>query len=216
MSFLSTIVHVIITYTLYTPWTGIQKDLWNFYTRFSSQPSCMTSAITFRIVNVPYICSNIPGSSIYGVNISQLIRYAKPCSSYCEFINTRRLLTKKLVDQGHHDAWNFKIYFRKIYSRYNDLLQHYNTPLSHFMCDLVPCWCALYTPDMTGYTLDSTAVTWLQQVTLTRAFINTLGFSRVSVLSWMWHLFQALLFLWTNHGFRFTEGGRLFLLYFKV
>ena len=60
-----------------------------------------------------------------------------------------------------------KIYFRKLYGRYNDLVhvQHYNTPLSQFLCDLVLCWCVLHTPDLTppditGYTLESTAGAW--------------------------------------------------------
>jgi hypothetical protein len=36
----------------------------------------------FSIVNFPYLCSNIPASSAYGVYISQLIRYARACSAY--------------------------------------------------------------------------------------------------------------------------------------
>ena len=36
----------------------------------------------FSIVNFPYLCSNIPSSAAYGVFVSQLIRYARACSSY--------------------------------------------------------------------------------------------------------------------------------------
>ena len=63
----------------------------------------MTNVTTydFRIVNFPYICSNIPESSTYGVYISQLIRYERDGSSYGDFIESRRLLIKKLVDQGY-------------------------------------------------------------------------------------------------------------------
>ena len=79
----------------------------------------------FRIVNFPYIlyiwnCSNIPESRGYSVYISQRIRYTKACSSYGDFIDRRRFLTNKLVDQ----CFTFdtlKIYFRKFYGRYNDL-----------------------------------------------------------------------------------------------
>jgi hypothetical protein len=39
----------------------------------------------FAIVNFPYISSNIPLSSAYGVYISQLIRYARACSTYNHF-----------------------------------------------------------------------------------------------------------------------------------
>ena len=36
----------------------------------------------FRITNFPFLSSNIPTSPAYGVFISQLIRYARACSSY--------------------------------------------------------------------------------------------------------------------------------------
>ena len=53
----------------------------------------------FRIVNFPYICSNITESPAYGVYISQLIMYARDCSSYGDFIDRGRLLTKSLLIQ---------------------------------------------------------------------------------------------------------------------
>jgi hypothetical protein len=40
----------------------------------------------FSIVNFPYLCSNIPISSAIGVYISQLIRYARACSTYDHFL----------------------------------------------------------------------------------------------------------------------------------
>ena len=46
-----------------------------------------------RIVNFPHIRSNIPESPTYGVYISQLIRYARDCSSYGDFKDRGRLLT---------------------------------------------------------------------------------------------------------------------------
>jgi hypothetical protein len=39
----------------------------------------------FSIVNFPYLC-NIPASQAYGVCISQLIRYARACSTYDKFL----------------------------------------------------------------------------------------------------------------------------------
>ena len=35
----------------------------------------------FSIVNFTYLCSNIPSSPAYGVFVSQLIRYARACST---------------------------------------------------------------------------------------------------------------------------------------
>ena len=37
---------------------------------------------SFHITNFPFLRSNIPSSPAYGVYISQLIRYARDCSSY--------------------------------------------------------------------------------------------------------------------------------------
>ena len=47
------------------------------------------------------ICSNISESAAYGLYISQLIRYARDCSSYGDYIDRERLLTRKLFDQGY-------------------------------------------------------------------------------------------------------------------
>ena len=40
----------------------------------------------FHITNFPFLSSNIPSSPAYGIFISQLIRYARACSSYECFI----------------------------------------------------------------------------------------------------------------------------------
>jgi hypothetical protein len=58
------------------------------------------------IINFPflYTCSNIQISPAYGVNISQLIQYARTCFAY--EINSMRgkLLTKKLMLQGYNES----------------------------------------------------------------------------------------------------------------
>jgi len=36
----------------------------------------------FPIVNIPFICSNIPAAPAYGVHISQMIGIARACSFY--------------------------------------------------------------------------------------------------------------------------------------
>ena len=89
----------------------------------------------FRIVNFPYISSNIPESPAYGVYISQLIRYARACSSYQDFINRARSLTVKLMEQGYTND-KLKVYGRKFYGRYSDLLQPYHVSLTFLLGDL--------------------------------------------------------------------------------
>ena len=75
---------------------------------------------SFSIVNFPYLCSNIPSSPAYGVYVSQLIRYARACSAYDQFLNRDRLLTDKLLLQGFQQS-RLKAAFRKFYGRYNNM-----------------------------------------------------------------------------------------------
>ena len=55
----------------------------------------------FHITNFPFMSSNIPTSPAYGVFISQLIRYARACSSYGCFILRATRLSNKLLEQGY-------------------------------------------------------------------------------------------------------------------
>ena len=89
----------------------------------------------FAIVNFPYTCSNIPLSPAYGVYISQLIRYARACSTYERFLNRGRLLTDKLIIQGFLES-RLMSAFRKFYGRYNDLIHNYKLSLSHMLSDI--------------------------------------------------------------------------------
>jgi hypothetical protein len=45
------------------------------------------------IVNFPFICSNIPAASGYGLYISQLIQYSRACDSYQDIVDRGLLLT---------------------------------------------------------------------------------------------------------------------------
>jgi hypothetical protein len=53
----------------------------------------------FSTVNFPYLCSNIPASPAYGVYISQLIQYARACSTYDHFFVRGSLLKNKFMSQ---------------------------------------------------------------------------------------------------------------------
>ena len=43
--------------------------------------------------------NNVPAA--YGIYISQLIRYSRVCTKYCDFLNRAQLLTQKLLKQGY-------------------------------------------------------------------------------------------------------------------
>ena len=54
---------------------------------------------TFRIVNFPHMDSNIPANPAYGVYISQLVRYARICTSKVDFMNRLRGLSSWFSNQ---------------------------------------------------------------------------------------------------------------------
>ena len=58
----------------------------------------------FHITNFPFLSSNIPSSPAYGVFISQLIRYARACSSYECFILRAARLSSSSSDRD--TSWN--------------------------------------------------------------------------------------------------------------
>ena len=78
----------------------------------------------FHITNFPFLSSNIPTSPAYGVFISQLIRYARACSSYECFIPRATRLSNKFFEQGYVKE-RLKSSLRKFYGRYGDLIKQY-------------------------------------------------------------------------------------------
>ena len=90
----------------------------------------------FHITNFPFLSSNIQSSSICDVFISQLIRYARACSSYECFILRAVRLSSKLLGQGYVRE-RFKSSLRKFYGRYGDLIKHYEVFLSQMLHDIL-------------------------------------------------------------------------------
>ena len=90
----------------------------------------------FHITNFPFLSSNFPSSPAYGVFISQLIRYARACSSYECFILRVMRLSSKLLKQEYITE-RLKSSFRKFYGRYGDLIQQYEVSLSRMLNDIL-------------------------------------------------------------------------------
>ena len=102
----------------------------------------------FHITYFPFLSSNIPSSPAYGVFFSQLIRYARACSSYeCLILRAARLLCK-LLRQGYVRE-RLKSSHRKFYGRYGDLIKHYEVSL---------CQCYMTFWDMIIYSPDQSKV----------------------------------------------------------
>ena len=90
----------------------------------------------FHITNFPFLSSKIPSSPDYGVFISQLIRYARACSSYECFILRAMRLSNQLLGQGYVKE-RLKSSLRKFYGRYGDLTKQYEVPLSRMLHDIL-------------------------------------------------------------------------------
>ena len=90
----------------------------------------------FHTTNFPFLSSNIPTSPAYGVFISQLIWYARACSSYGFFILRALRLSNKLLQQGYVNEL-LKSSLRKFYGRYGDLIKQYEVSLSQMLNDIL-------------------------------------------------------------------------------
>ena len=86
----------------------------------------------FHITTFPFLSSNIPSSPAYGVFISQLIRYARACSSYECFILRAARLSAKLLGQGYVME-RLKSSLGKFY----DLIKDYEVSLSQMLHDIL-------------------------------------------------------------------------------
>ena len=67
---------------------------------------------------------------------SQLIRYARTCSSYECFILRTRWLSSKLLKQGYL-VKRLKSAFRKLYGRYGDLIQQFEVSVPRMLNDIL-------------------------------------------------------------------------------
>ena len=90
----------------------------------------------FHITNFPFLSSNIPSSPAYGVFISQLIRYARACSSYECFILRAARLSSNLLGQGYFME-RLKSSLRNFCGRYGNLIKHYEVSLSQMLHDVL-------------------------------------------------------------------------------
>ena len=73
---------------------------------------------TFRIVNFPHMDGNIPATPAYGVYVSQLVRYARICTSKVDFMNRLRGLSLRLRQQGFETNLLQKS-FNKFFNRHD-------------------------------------------------------------------------------------------------
>ena len=90
----------------------------------------------FPIINFPVLSSNIPASPAYGVYVSQLIRYARACTHYQEFLVRGKRLTDKLLKQEYCKP-RLMTTFKKFYGRHRDLVDRYGLSVTQMINDMI-------------------------------------------------------------------------------
>ena len=96
----------------------------------------------FHTVNFPFMSSNIPSAPAYGVYASQLIRYARCCSNYSDFLSRHRALVTRLLSQGYKVNRPSNI-FKKFYGRHTDLVRQYKKNVCQMFADSIS-WSDFY------------------------------------------------------------------------
>ena len=89
----------------------------------------------YSIVIIPFLSSNIPSAPAYGVYVSQLICYARACSSYQDFMECGKVLTTKLLSQGYQKS-KLEATLKKFYERHHDLVNPYIVAVSRIVSDV--------------------------------------------------------------------------------
>ena len=82
----------------------------------------------FDIVNFPFLDSDVPRRTSYGVYISQLIRFARVSSNLSDFNCRNKALTAKLLRQGYRYL-KLRKAFSKVYHRHSALVEKYSASL---------------------------------------------------------------------------------------
>ena len=93
-------------------------------------------AFGFHIVNLPFMSSNIPSAPACGVYASQLIRCARCCSNYSDFLSRHSALVTRLQSQGYKVNCLSNT-FKKFYGRHTDLVGQYQKNVCQMLADSI-------------------------------------------------------------------------------
>ena len=78
----------------------------------------------FPIVNFPWLSGDVPRLPSYGIYISQLVRFARCCTSVVDFHSKNRQITSKLLTQGYR-YHKLRKTFGKFFRSYSELLSKF-------------------------------------------------------------------------------------------
>ena len=83
----------------------------------------------FGIMNFPFLDGDVPRRTLYGVYISQSIRFARASSNVSDFNCRNKALTAKLLRQGHR----YHKFSMAFYRWHSGLVERYNVRLQKLL-----------------------------------------------------------------------------------
>ena len=99
----------------------------------------------FPIVNFPWLIGDVPKLPSYGVYISQLVRFARCCTSVSDFNSKNLQITSKLLTHGY---------------RYHKLRKNIQKVLQVILWHVVHVWCNIVSRICYGRNLSSSLLRW--------------------------------------------------------
>ena len=90
--------------------------------------------INFKIVNFPFLNSNISTNPAYGVYMSQLVRIGRIYCDYSSFVQRHYMITSKLVNQGFWYCQLCRI-FKRFCERYLLLVGKFGASCKNHIVD---------------------------------------------------------------------------------
>ena len=93
-------------------------------------------AFGFHVVKFPLMSSNISTAPTYGVYASQLIRCARCCSNYSDFLSRHRALMTRFLSQDYK-VNHLSNTFKKFYGRHTDLVGQYKKDICQIFADSI-------------------------------------------------------------------------------
>ena len=81
----------------------------------------------FPVVNFPWLSGDVPRLPSYGIYISQLVRFARCCTSVLDFHSKNLQITSKLLTQGYR-YHKLRKTFGKFFRSYSELLSRLLQP----------------------------------------------------------------------------------------
>ena len=105
---------------------GSNKEM----TAHLTKSACMTREMTstFGSSIFPIMDSNIPANPAYGIYISQLVRYARICTSKADFLHRLHQVSSRLHRQGFKSAFLLRS-LTKFFNRHGVIIGKFDTTL---------------------------------------------------------------------------------------